>query len=139
MSVADAATRAPVEERAGFRCEYCRLPTRGQIATFPIDHTTPRRSGGLTVMSNLALASARCNGHPWAHTSATDPVTGVEVPLFTPREDHWDDHFQWSASDGTILEGKTARGRATLALLHMNHPDVVDVRRLLVTLNLFSA
>ena len=38
MSVVDATTRAAIEERAGFRCEYCRLPVRGQIATFPIDH-----------------------------------------------------------------------------------------------------
>jgi HNH endonuclease len=56
VSVADAATRAAVEQRAEFRCEYCRLPVRGQIATFPIDHPMPRSSGGPTVLANLALA-----------------------------------------------------------------------------------
>jgi hypothetical protein len=42
MSVVDDTTRTAILERAGFRCEYCRLPIRGQIATFPIDH--PRRA-----------------------------------------------------------------------------------------------
>ena len=41
MSVVDAATRAIIEECASFRCEYCRLPVRGQDATFPIDHPVP--------------------------------------------------------------------------------------------------
>lgn len=30
--------RDAVVSRAGGRCEYCHLPTRGQVATFPIDH-----------------------------------------------------------------------------------------------------
>ena len=63
MSVVDAATRATLEERAGFRCEYCRLPMRGQIATFPIDHPTPRSSGGLTILANLALACPHWKSH----------------------------------------------------------------------------
>jgi hypothetical protein len=59
--------------------------------------------------------------------------------LFNPRADRWEEHFQWSAADRTILEGKTARGHATLGLLQMNHPNMVDIRRLLVALNLFPA
>jgi len=137
VSVVDPATRARIEERAGFRCEYCRLPVRGQIATFPIDHPTPRSSGGPTVLANLALACPHCNGHKWAHTSAPDPASAEVVPLFNPRLDRWEEHFQWSAADPTILEGRTSRGRATLQLLQMNHPNMVDIRRLLVALNLF--
>jgi hypothetical protein len=49
----------------------------------------------------------------------------------------WEDHFQWSATDRTILEGKTACGRATLLLLQMNHPNMVDIRCLLAALDLF--
>lgn len=137
MSVVDAATRAAVEQRAEFRCEYCRLPVRGQIATFPIDHPTPRSSGGPTVLENLALACSHCNGHKWAHIAAPDPDSTEVVPLFNPRVDRWEDHFQWSGADPTILEAKTARGRATLLLLQMNHPNMVDIRRLLGALNLF--
>ncbi len=137
MSVADAATRAIIEERAGFRCEYCRLPQHGQVATFPIDHTLPRSGGGLATIDNLALSCPRCNGRKWAHTSAPDPVTEEIVPLFNPRVDRWEEHFQWSVADFSILEGKTACGRATLQLLQMNHPRMVDIRRLLAGLNLF--
>lgn len=136
MSVVDAATRAAIEERAGFRCEYCRLPIRGQIATIPIDHLIPRSCGGLTELANLALACPHCNGHKWAHTSAPDPATDEVVPLFNPREDRWEDHFQWSSTDRTILEGRTSCGRATLGLLQMNHPNMVGVRHLLLALNL---
>jgi HNH endonuclease len=50
------ATRAAVVARAGHRCEYCHLPTRGQVGTFPIDHVTPRSLAGATVLDNLALA-----------------------------------------------------------------------------------
>lgn len=59
------------------------------------------------------------------------------VPLFNPRVDVWEEHFQWSATDRTILEGITACGRATLLLLQMNHPNMVDIRRLMAELNLF--
>ena len=38
--------RVAVAARAGDRCEYCRLPTRGQVATFPIDHIAPQSAGG---------------------------------------------------------------------------------------------
>jgi 5-methylcytosine-specific restriction endonuclease McrA len=63
VSVVNEAERAIVEERAGYRCEYCRLPTRGQVATFPVDHPVPQSSGGLTEQDNLALACPHCNGH----------------------------------------------------------------------------
>jgi len=139
VSVVDAATRAAIEERAGFRCEYCRLPVRGQIATFPVDHPTPRSSGGLTVLANLALACPHCNGHKWAHTAALDHASGELVPLFNPRMDRWEEHFQWAAADRTILEGRTACGRATVELLQMNHLNMVDIRRLLLALDLFPA
>jgi hypothetical protein len=110
---------------------------RGQIATFPIDHPTPRSSGGATALSNLALACPHCNGYKWAHTTATDPESAAVVPLFNPRVDTWDEHFQWSATDPALIEGKSACGRATLLLLRMNHPNMVDIRRLLTALHLF--
>jgi hypothetical protein len=37
VSVVDGVMRDAIEVRAEFRCEYCRLPVRGQIATFPIE------------------------------------------------------------------------------------------------------
>jgi 5-methylcytosine-specific restriction endonuclease McrA len=76
--------RTEVAARAGDRCEYCHLPIRGQVATFPVDHITPRTAGGTDDLSNLALACPRCNGHKWAATDGRDPATGQPVRLFNP-------------------------------------------------------
>ena len=40
--------RRLVVDRAGNRCEYCRLSQEGQEASFHIDHITPRAWGGST-------------------------------------------------------------------------------------------
>jgi hypothetical protein len=138
MTVFSDDVRDAVVDRAGGRCEYCHLPRRGQVATFPIDHVLPRSGGGETLLANLALACPHCNAHKWAHTSGLDPVSGASVPLFHPRRDLWADHFQWSIQERGVLEGKTARGRATIAQLHINAPDMVSIRQLLATLGLFT-
>jgi len=130
--------RDAVAGRAGDRCEYCHLPTRGQVATFPIDHVLPRSSGGETILDNLALACPHCNAHKWAHTSGVDPLSGATVPLFHPRRQLWPDHFQWSVQELGVLEGKTSCGRATIAQLHINDADIVSIRQLLATLGLFA-
>jgi hypothetical protein len=106
MTVFSDDVRAAVMARAGDRCEYCHLSTRGQVATFPIDHVVPRSSGGLTTLDNLALACPHCNAQKWAHTSATDPVSGASVQVFNPRTQVWTDHFQWSMEDRGIWRGK---------------------------------
>ncbi len=137
MSVVNEALRAAVEERAAHRCEYCRLPTRGQVATFPVDHPIPQSGGGPTELGNLALACPSCNAHKWSHTTGTDPTTGKTVWLFNPRTDRWEDHFRWSEVDLTLLEGKTPCGRATIDRLQMNGANLQDIRRLLAALGLF--
>jgi hypothetical protein len=134
VSVISPAIRALVEERAGFRCEYCRLPTRGQVATFPVDHVIARSRGGATEITNLALACPTCNAHEWAKDSATDPVSMTEVSLFNPRSQNWDEHFQWDPINSLVLVGKTPVGRATIELLQMNEPRVITIRRLLAQL-----
>jgi len=109
---------------------------RGQVATFPIDHITPRTRQGRTELDNLAVACPHCNARKWIHTQSVDPVTAEEVELFHPRHDRWEDHFRWSAADATILEGISAKGRATIGRLEMNDPNLIDIRRLLVELDL---
>lgn len=138
MTVFSDEQREAVVARAGGCCEYCHLPTRGQVATFPIDHVLPRSSGGETNLANLALACPHCNAHKWAHTSGTDPVTGTTVPLFDPRRDFWAEHFRWSAETPGTLTGMTPRGRATIVQLQINAADMVAIRQLLATLGLFA-
>ena len=51
------------------------------------------------------------------------------VRLFHPRLDDWSLHFEWR---GALLLGRTPIGRATGALLSINHPDYVLLRELLI-------
>ena len=96
MSAFSEVRRAEVSTRAGHRCEYCRLPTRGQVATFPIDHITPRSAGGTNDPSNLALTCPHCNAHKWTAAEGVDSETGTNAALFHPRRDDWAEHFAWS-------------------------------------------
>ena len=87
--------------------------------------------GGETVESNLWLACRRCNEAKAAQIAAVDDETGLSVQLFNPRTQPWSGHFSWSG-DGTRMVGLTASGRATIAALKLNHPDIVAARLLWV-------
>jgi hypothetical protein len=126
-----AARRRQVAERALFRCEYCQT---SQVVVGPmleIDHIIPDARGGPGDESNLCLACPSCNGHKADRVMAPDPESGVSVPLFNPRLDRWTDHFAW-VTNGSVIEGKSAIGRATVMALLMNQPDIVAARRLWV-------
>jgi hypothetical protein len=138
VSAFSPARRAEVTARAGHRCEYCHLPTRGQVATFPIDHIIPRTAGGTNDLGNLALTCPHCNAHKWMVVDAPDPETGQPVRLYHPRQDSWEQHFQWAPAGTGELLGKTAAGRATVAALHVNDPDMIQLRVLLAELGLFA-
>ena len=129
MTAISTELRYAVAERARQRCEYCHLAQESQVATFPADHIIPSVKKGATEFSNLALACPRCNAQKWTYTDALDPTTGQRVPLFNPRAQEWAEHFRWSAADSAILEPLSASGRATLALLDMNSPHHVLIRR----------
>lgn len=86
MSAFSPSMRAKVVERAGHRCEYCRLPTRGQVATFPIDHVVPKSTGGTNDDRNLALWCPHCNAQKWKTADAVDPITQTTAPYFNPPE-----------------------------------------------------
>ncbi|HYH67472.1 MAG TPA: HNH endonuclease signature motif containing protein [Urbifossiella sp.] len=137
MSAFSAARRAEVAARAGHRCEYCRLLTRGQVATFPIDHVVPKAAGGTTDLSNLALTCPHCNSHKGATAAGPDPTDGNLVRFFHPREDVWEVHFSWSPETPGELVGRTPTGRATIEAFGINAPDMIELRVLLMKLGLF--
>jgi hypothetical protein len=126
MSEVPIALRRIVIHRAANICEYCGLSQEGQEATFHIDHVMPRMAGGETRVENLALACVSCSLRKAARQTAVDPHSGQDVPLYNPRRDDWQTHFQW---DGVSLIGLTAIGRATIAALHMNRPLILAIRQ----------
>ena len=117
-----------VRERARESCEYCLLPQAAYRFTFPLDHINAKQHGGKTALANLAVACL-CNSRKGPNLAGLDPVTGQLVRLFHPRRDHWHDHFRWK---GARIQGRTAIGRTTIAVLDMNHSDSVAVRAQLI-------
>ena len=78
-----------VWKRAGYRCEYCRIPFPHYRLPFQIDHIIARQHHGPTELSNLALACFHCNRHKGPNIAGRDPATGEIVRLFHPRTDDW--------------------------------------------------
>jgi hypothetical protein len=78
-----------------------------------------------TVLDNLALACVGCSLRKGARTTAIDPQTGAEAPLFSPRKDSWLEHFRWRRA---ALEGLTPTGRATVEAMAMNRPLILAIR-----------
>ncbi len=69
-----------------------------------------------------------CNRFKGPNIAGLDPETGELVRLFHPRADNWTEHFMW---DGPELKGRTQIGRVTIAVLFINDPEVISLRRAL--------
>ena len=122
----DAVARARVRKRARDRCEYCRLlEADSPLAPLHIEHVIPKVHGGSDDLQNLALACIDCNLHKGTNLTGIDTETGSVTRLFHPRRDRWEDHFAWR---GIHIIGKTAIGRTTIRVLHMNSDDQLALR-----------
>lgn len=128
----DGPLRQRVRERAGNRCEYCRLrQEHDRFHPFHVEHIIARQHGGTDDPQNLALACHQCNLHKGTNLSGVDPDTNEVTRLFDPRRDRWEDHFSW---DSPFVAGRTATGRTTVWLLDINSQERVELRRLLLAL-----
>jgi hypothetical protein len=96
---------------------------------FHLEHIIPIARGGSDGPSNRALACATCNLAKSDRTSGIDPQTNLEVMLFNPRKQDWDEHFQWADDRQTVI-GQSATGRATVAALDMNSDLCLEARLL---------
>jgi hypothetical protein len=97
-----------------------------QGGTFHIEHIVPVSKGGPSDSQNLALACPACNLHKSNRLSTIDPETGPDTPLFNPRTERWNEHFEW---EGEFLKGRTAVGRATIEAFDLNNPRRIQIRR----------
>jgi hypothetical protein len=125
--------REAVAQRARFCCEYCWAQERYSPSYFSIEHIIPTAKGGTDDEDNLAYACLACNSHKYIHTDAIDPVSGNETRLYHPREDTWNQHFQWD-DDYSHITGLTAIGRATIERLRLNRTPNVRLRSILTKL-----
>jgi hypothetical protein len=117
----DAALRALVRERAGRRCEYCRLhEDDADFLAFHIEHIIARQHGGTDDPDGLCYACSECN---WAKgPNLAGLLDGKLYPLFNPRAQSWKRHFRWHH---TTWVGKTKTGIVTVRVLNINEPSRV--------------
>ncbi len=124
-----------ISARAGQLCEYCRSRADFAHQSFSIEHIIPVSQDGPTELENLALACPGCNGFKSDKTTATDPTNGKNVLLYHPRQQNWNDHFEWS-DDCLNIMGRIPTGRATIATLRLNRPGLVNIRLAMLALGI---
>jgi hypothetical protein len=103
---------------------------------FQIDHIIARKHAGPTNADNLALACFHCNNHKGPNLAGIDPDGDPKetVRLVRPRQDIWNEHFQWN---GSVLMGRTPIGRATIFCLGINLPHRTTLRSVLIEEGVF--
>jgi len=124
-----------VRERSGGCCEYCKALRSFATSYFCAEHIIPFVLGGSNKLENLAYSCDICNINKAAKISVTNPETGEEIPLFHPRKENWNEHFQWN-DDALHIIGITLKGKLTIQLLDMNRIEAVNLREILKTAGL---
>lgn len=122
-----AALRRLVEQRAGYRCEYCLLLAAISLIPHEVDHIIAEKHGGVTTAANLAFACWRCNNRKGTDLGSFDPQTGKFSFLFNPRTQVWSEHFV-VLPDFSLL-GITPEGRTTVSLLRLNDQRRIAERK----------
>jgi len=126
----------PIELRKRIRthfmqsCGYCKTLESLTVVTFEVEHIIPRSLGGLTEFENLCLSCPSCNRFK-SNKIYSVTETGFECRLFHPQNDQWLQHFDWSINSTQIV-GLTDVGKATIQLLRMNRPQLIELRSLWV-------
>ncbi len=128
--------RKLVEQRASCRCEYCLMPTSGDVQPFQLHHVRAQKHAGGSTRANLAWSCLPCNSYKGPNVAGYDPESDTLHPLFNPRVQTWPEHFRW---DGPKLHGLTPIGRTTIEVLRIHLPDRIEHRRLLILAGLFAA
>ena len=118
------ALRAFVRQRAGRRCEYCRLhEDDADFLAFHVEHIVAKQHRGADDPKLLCYACPECN---WAKgPNLAGILDGKLYPLFNPRKQTWTRHFYW---EQTMLVGKTKTGIVTVQVLNINDPSRVMLR-----------
>ena len=125
----DAALTRLVWQRAKRRCEYCQLPQAADDAAvrnrpYPLPQASRADRRQQPRPELLPV-----NSFKGSDISSIDKNTRKLTPLFNPRRHKWATHFRW---EGPHLVGRTAIGRVTVALLHINDEYRVELREILI-------
>ncbi len=119
--------RQLVTDRANGCCEYCMSQEKFSSQSFSLEHIFPKILGGTDHLDNLALACQGCNNFKFIKIMVIDKETNTEVLLFNPRQNNWQDHFEWN-SNFTVIIGLTPIGRVTVDALQLNRDNLINQR-----------
>ena len=120
-----------VADRAGNRCEYCLMPAELAFYKLQVDHITPEKQDGPTILENLAMACKPCNCYKGYSVVRYYYDTGKIVELYNPRKQEWVDHFRLLIT-GEII-GLTDTGTATAEVLNFNLTPRVEFRERMIS------
>ena len=126
-----AALRRQVIKRADNCCEYCLLNQDDIFFTFEIDHIIAEKHAGETISENLCLSCPDCNRYKGSDIGSIDSETKLITPLFNPRTQAWNEHFQLK---DVFIEPLTDVGRVTVTLLRFNDLERIQDRELYISL-----
>ncbi|MEO0040718.1 MAG: hypothetical protein RL329_166 [Bacteroidota bacterium] len=121
------AEREIIVSRAQGSCEYCQILQDYSPDSFEAEHIMPVARNGSDDLGNIALACSGCNKRKSDRITAIDPISQQSVPLFNPRTDIWESHFEWS-EDFSQMQGLSFVGRATIHALQTNRTGLVNLR-----------
>jgi hypothetical protein len=121
------AEREIIVNRAQGCCEYCQILQDYSPDSFEAEHIIPVARNGSDDLGNIALACSGCNKRKSDRITAIDPISQQTVPLFNPRTDLWEVHFEWSEDFSQIM-GRSSVGRATIQALQTNRTGLMNLR-----------
>jgi hypothetical protein len=122
--------------RSLHRCEYCHAPESVFNFPFEVEHVVPLALGGVDNETNWALACRSCNVYKGTRVQCLDPETKIEVPLYHPRWEIWQEHFVVNTTTAEII-GLTPTGRATIVCLRINSQPQRLARQQWIRLGVF--
>lgn len=128
--------RKLVRQRALNTCEYCLVHEDNTFLDFHIDHIISLKHGGTTTEDNLAFTCATCNRHKGTDLGSFLNDPSKIIRFYHPRTDQWLNHF---SIDGPYIKGKTAIGKVTLKIFHLNDEHRILERNLLIETNDFPS
>lgn len=120
--------REHVVKRAGYCCEYCRLPLEDSFYPYHIDHIISIKHGGQTVLHNLALSCMLCNINKGSDIGTVLLPDRIFIRLYNPRIDKWNEHFEFSEA---AIYAKSPIGEATIKVLKLNEVERVIERQVI--------
>ncbi len=85
--------KAKIRRFARNRCGYCLSHQDYVWDILEIDHIFPLVKGGKDDEQNLWLICSTCNNSKYNKTESFDLITRQNAPLFNPRVQNWNEHF----------------------------------------------